>query len=113
MPPEARTCDLHRAGRVDRVRIAYILRQTGRNSIARSPRRFNIPRFIDSPKNRLPWGDFWIRHGAFRLELRKGRRGLAAGRRHDPPVARLVHRGRLPGADEFPRLGWPPADGAG
>ena len=23
-----------------------------------------IPRFIDSPKNRLPWGDFWIRHGA-------------------------------------------------
>jgi hypothetical protein len=24
----------------------------------------SIPRFIDSPKNRLPWGDFWIRHGA-------------------------------------------------
>jgi hypothetical protein len=23
-----------------------------------------IPRFIDSPKNRLPWGDFGIRHGA-------------------------------------------------
>jgi hypothetical protein len=23
-----------------------------------------LPRFIDSPKNRLPWGDFWIRHGA-------------------------------------------------
>ena len=25
---------------------------------------YDIPRFIDSPKNRLPWGDFWIRHGA-------------------------------------------------
>jgi hypothetical protein len=24
----------------------------------------DIPRFIDSPKNRLPWGDFGIRHGA-------------------------------------------------
>ena len=23
-----------------------------------------IPRFNDSPKNRLPWGDFGIRHGA-------------------------------------------------
>jgi hypothetical protein len=23
-----------------------------------------IPRFIDSPKNRLPWGDFGFRHGA-------------------------------------------------
>jgi hypothetical protein len=24
----------------------------------------DIPRFIDSPKNRLPWGDFGIRYGA-------------------------------------------------
>jgi putative ABC transport system substrate-binding protein len=24
----------------------------------------HIPRFIDSPKNCLPWGDFGIRHGA-------------------------------------------------
>jgi hypothetical protein len=25
---------------------------------------YAIPRFIDSPKNRLPWGDFGIRHEA-------------------------------------------------
>ena len=30
-----------------------------------APRRIlSIPRFIDSPKNRLPWGDFGIRDGA-------------------------------------------------
>jgi hypothetical protein len=33
-----------------------------------SPKEFSefyaIPRFIDIPKNRLPWGDFGIRHGA-------------------------------------------------
>jgi hypothetical protein len=30
----------------------------------RAVRNDGIPRFIDSPKNRLPWGDFGIRHGA-------------------------------------------------
>ena len=31
---------------------------------AKKAKKLAIPRFIDSPKNHLPWGDFGIRHGA-------------------------------------------------
>src|ERR1019366_6837461 len=39
-------------------------------------------------RGRIDWRCQCAGAFGFRLELRKGRRGLAAGRRHDPPVAR-------------------------
>ena len=38
--------------------------RAGRHGAAARRLRFSIPRFIDSPKNHLPWGDFGIRDGA-------------------------------------------------
>src|SRR5271155_4392801 len=35
----------------------------GEEEHERETAKLYILRFIDSPKNHLPWGDFWIRHG--------------------------------------------------